>query len=99
MLAEQMRAWNQATEIRAFCQAARTRTGNAPPAADEAQWLQWAEAYAARLDPLHHALATPPDPPARRELLRELAKVDAYAYPWPFDADGRWVLPQEQPTD
>lgn len=36
-------------------------------------------------------------PPASREVLRELAKVDAYA--WPFDADGRWVLPQEQPTD
>ncbi|MFD0297698.1 hypothetical protein ACFWJS_41885 [Streptomyces sp. NPDC127061] len=99
MLAEQMGAWSQAAEIRAFCQAARARTGNAPIPAGEAEWLQWAEAYAARLDPLHHALVTPPDPPARREVLRELAKVDAYAYPWPFDADGRWVLPQEQPAD
>ncbi|MGW1233005.1 hypothetical protein [Streptomyces californicus] len=98
-LAEQMTAWNQAAEIRAFCQAARARTDSAPLPAGEAEWLQWAEAYAARLDPLHHALVTPPDPPARREVLRELAKVDVYAYPWPFDADGRWVLPQEQPAD
>lgn len=60
---------------------------------------EWAEAYAARLDPLHHALVTSPEPPARREVLRELAKVDAYAYPWPLDADARWVLSQEQPTD
>ncbi|WP_239697146.1 trichohyalin-plectin-homology domain domain-containing protein [Streptomyces sp. OspMP-M43] len=93
-LAEQMTAWNQAAEIRAFCQAARARTDSAPLPAGEAEWLQWAEAYAARLDPLHHALVTPPDPPARPEVLRELAKVDVYAYPWPFDADGRWVLPQ-----
>ncbi|MEU4180904.1 hypothetical protein [Streptomyces sp. NPDC026589] len=99
VLAEQMSAWNQAAEIRAFCQAARARTGNAPIPAGEAEWLQWAEAYAARLDPLHHALVTPPDPPARRGVLGELVKVDVYAYPWPFDADGRWVLPQEQPTD
>ncbi|MFJ2225658.1 hypothetical protein ACIOFY_37150 [Streptomyces anulatus] len=94
-----MSAWNQAAEIRAFCQAARARTDSAPIPADEAEWLQWAEAYAARLDPLHHALVTPPDPPAKREVLRELAKVDAYAYPWPFDADGRWTLPQEQSPD
>ncbi|MEU6955523.1 hypothetical protein [Streptomyces sp. NPDC045714] len=74
--------------------------GNAPIPAGEAEWLQWAEAYAARLDPLHHALVTPPDPPARRGgVLGELVKVDVYAYPWPFDPDGRWVLPQEQPTD
>lgn len=99
VLAEQMRAWNQAAEIRAFCQAARARTDSAPLPAGEAEWLQWAEAYAARLDPLHHALAMPPDPPAKREVLRELAKVDAYAYPWPFDADGRWTLPQEQSPD
>ncbi|WP_193564170.1 hypothetical protein [Streptomyces sp. L-9-10] len=99
VLAEQLSAWNQAAEIRAFCQAARARTGNAPIPASEAEWLQWAEAYAARLDPLHHALVTPPNPPASREVLRELAKVDACAYPWPFDADGRWVLPQEQPTE
>lgn len=99
VLAEQMSAWNQAAEIRAFCQVARARTDSAPISAGEAEWLQWAEAYAARLDPLHHALVTPPDPPARREVLRELAKVDVYAYPWPFDADGRWVLPQEQSPD
>jgi hypothetical protein len=32
-------------------------------------------------------------------VLRELSKVDTYVYPWPFDADGRWTLPPEQPTD
>ncbi|MGW3927522.1 hypothetical protein ACWECC_05400 [Streptomyces microflavus] len=99
VLGEQMRAWNQAAEIRGFCQAARARAGTAPIPAGEVEWLQWAEAHAAQLDPLHHALVTPPDPPARREVLGELVRVDAYTYPWPFDADGRWVLPQEQPTD
>ncbi|MFD7860157.1 hypothetical protein ACFV6B_38650 [Streptomyces microflavus] len=99
VLAEQMSAWNQAAEIRAFCQAARDRAGSAPIPTGEAEWLRWAEAYAAQIDPLHHALVTPPDPPARREVLGELVKADAYAYPWPFDADGRWVLPQEQQTD
>ncbi|MEU2674844.1 hypothetical protein ABZ622_39680 [Streptomyces sp. NPDC007164] len=28
--------------------------------------------------------------PAGREALRELARIEANAYPWPFDADGRW---------
>ncbi|MEV7380981.1 hypothetical protein [Streptomyces lydicus] len=41
----------------------------------------------------------PVDPPARPEVLRELAKIDAYAYPWPFDTDGRWTLPDDRPTD
>lgn len=67
--------------------------------AGEARWLQWAEADAARLDPLPHTLVSSADLLARREVLREVAKVDAYAYPWPFDAHGRWVLPQEQPAD
>ena len=88
-----------AGEILAFCQAARTRAGDAPVAADEADWLEWAEAYAVQLDPLQAPLRTPVDPPAGREVLRELAKIDAYAYPWPFDADSRWTLPDDRPTD
>lgn len=39
------------------------------------------------------------DPPAGREVLRELAKIDVYAYPWPFDTDGRWTLPDDRPTN
>ncbi|MFE7358319.1 hypothetical protein ACFU8Q_35740 [Streptomyces sp. NPDC057543] len=99
VLIEQIRAWRQADEIRAFCEAARARAGDATVAADEAGWLEWAEAYAVQLDPLRETLRTPVDPPAGREVLCELAKVDAYAYPWPFDADGRWTLPDDRPTD
>lgn len=98
VLNEQIRAWRQADEIRAFCQAARTRAGDAPNAADEAYWLEWAEAYAVQLDPLQEPLGTSVDPPAAREVLRELARIDAYAYPWPLDADGRWALPDDRPT-
>ncbi len=87
-LIEQVRTWQQAAEVRAFCQAARARAGDAPVATDEVEWLRWAEEYAEQLDPLRGPLRAPPDPPARREVLRELAKVDAYAYPWPFNIDG-----------
>jgi hypothetical protein len=99
VLSGQIRAWRQAAEIRAFCQAARARADDAPVSSDEADWLEWAEAYAERLDPLQDSLPTPPDPPAGREVLRELAKVDAYAHPWPFDTDDRWTLPGDRPTD
>ncbi|CAM5543083.1 hypothetical protein Sdia_48140 [Streptomyces diastaticus subsp. diastaticus] len=99
ILTGQIRDWRQAEEIRAFCQAARARAGEAPVATEEADWLEWAEAYAVQLDPLREPLRTPVDPPAGREALRELAKIDAYAYAWPFDADGRWTLPGDCPTD
>ncbi|MCX5562971.1 hypothetical protein [Streptomyces sp. NBC_00038] len=99
VLTGQTRAWRQAAEIRAFCQAARARTGDTPVATDEADWLEWAEAYTEQLNPLQSPLRTPPDPPAAREVLRELAKVDAYAYPWPFDADGRWTPPEDPRTN
>lgn len=99
VLTGQIRAWRQAAEIRAFCQAARVRAGDAQVAAGESNWLEWAEAYAGQLDPLQEPLRTPVDPPARREVLRELAQIDAYAYPWPFGADGRWTLPDDRPTD
>ncbi|MET9100755.1 hypothetical protein [Streptomyces antibioticus] len=98
VLTGQIRAWRQADEIRAFCQAARVRASDVPVAADEADWLEWAEAYAGQLDPLQEPLRTPVDPPAGREVLCELAQIDAYAYPWPFGADGRWALPDDRPT-
>jgi len=99
VLAGQIRAWRQAAEIRAFCQAARARANDAPVAADEVDWLEWAETYAEQIDPLQGPLCTPPDPSAGREALRELAKIDAYAYSWPFDTDGRWSLPDDRPID
>ncbi|MFE0904939.1 hypothetical protein ACFW3Y_17055 [Streptomyces rochei] len=89
ILTGQIRAWRQAEEIRAFCQTARARAGEAAVATDEADWMEWAVAYAVQLAPLREPLRTPVDPPAGREALRELAKIDAYAYAWPFDADGR----------
>ncbi|MEV6480090.1 hypothetical protein [Streptomyces sp. NPDC051576] len=98
-LIEQVRTWQQAAKIRAFCQAARAQADDTPAATDETEWLEWAEAYAEQLDPLQGPLRTPPDPPDGREVLRELAKVDAHAYPWPFDTDGRWTLPDDRPTD
>ncbi|MFI6475466.1 hypothetical protein ACIBL5_35125 [Streptomyces sp. NPDC050516] len=98
-LNEQVGAWQQAAGIRAFCQAARIRADGTPVPAEEEEWLEWAEAYAAQLDPLQHRLKTPPDPPAKREVLRELSQVDTYAYPWPFDADGRWTLAEDEPAD
>lgn len=52
-----------------------------------------------QLDPLQEPLRTPVDPAAGQEMLRELAKIDFYAYSWPFDADGRWTLPEDRPTD
>ncbi|WP_234444559.1 hypothetical protein [Streptomyces sp. NRRL F-525] len=98
ILRQQVRAWREAAEIRAFCQAVRARAGPSPVAADEAEWLEWADAFAAQLDPLQGPLRAPPDPPARSEILRELARVDAYAYPWPFGTDGRWTRPEDDPA-
>jgi len=74
VLTGQTRAWRQAAEIRAFCQAARrARTGDTPVATDEADRLEWAEAYAEQLDPLRTPLRTPPDPPAARGSLPHTA--------------------------
>ncbi|MCX4561458.1 hypothetical protein OHA02_35400 [Streptomyces phaeochromogenes] len=99
VLIEQVRAWKQAVEIRAFCQAASARADDASVPADELEWLKWAETYAAQLDPLRNPLRTPPDPPASREALRDLLKVDAYSHAWPFNTEGRWTLPEDTPAD
>ncbi|WP_236245667.1 hypothetical protein [Streptomyces sp. CC210A] len=98
VLVEQVEARHRADEIRAFCRAARTRADGASAAAGELEWLRWAEAYADRIDPLCAPLATPPDPPASREALRELLQGDLYAHPWPFDSKGRWTPPNEEVT-
>ncbi|WP_247196944.1 hypothetical protein [Streptomyces sp. GESEQ-35] len=99
VLTEQVRAWQQALEIRSFCHAARARVGDAPIPADEVEWLEWAEGYAARTDPLCSTLRTPPDPPANREALHELLKGNPHTYPWPFDAQDHWILPETDPAD
>ncbi|WP_406724544.1 hypothetical protein WJ438_07710 [Streptomyces sp. GD-15H] len=96
VLVEQVEARHRADEIRAFCRAARTRADGASAAAEELAWLQWAEAYADRIDPLSAPLVTPPDPPASREALRELLQGDLSAHPWPFDSKGRWTPPEEE---
>ncbi|MFI1314275.1 hypothetical protein ACH4TS_29710 [Streptomyces albidoflavus] len=98
VLVEQMEARHRADKIRAFCRAARTTAASASAAAEELEWLQWAEAYADRIDPLRAPLATPPDPPASREALRELLQGDLYTYPWPFDSKGHWTPPDEEVT-
>ncbi|MEV5546050.1 hypothetical protein AB0L35_07875 [Streptomyces sp. NPDC052309] len=98
VLVEQVRARLRADEIRAFCRAARTRADGASAAAEELEWLQWAEAYADRIDPLCAPLAAPPDPSASREALRELLQGDLYTHPWPFDSKGRWTPPEEEVT-
>ncbi|MGW3172990.1 hypothetical protein [Streptomyces sp. NPDC001153] len=80
VLIEQVKAWHQAVEIRAFCHAARAQADSASTLAVEPEWLQWAEEYAAKIDPLGSPLRTPPD---SREALRELLRGDLYAHPWP----------------
>ncbi|WP_406480569.1 hypothetical protein [Streptomyces platensis] len=96
VLFEQVDARHRAEEIRAFCRTARTKADGSSAAADELEWLRWAEAYADQIDPLCAPLATPADPPASREALRELLQGDLYAHPWPFDSRGHWTPPEEE---
>lgn len=49
-------AWSEAERMRAYCDAAETKHGNRP---DTAEWLAWARAYAAALDPLTDAPTMP----------------------------------------
>ncbi|MFC5253415.1 hypothetical protein [Streptomyces nigrescens] len=91
-----MEAWHRADEIRAFSRAARVRADGASASAGELEWLQWAEAYAERINPLSAPLRTPPDPPASREALREHLQGDLYPHPWPFDSKGCWTPPDEK---
>ncbi|UQI47178.1 hypothetical protein M1P56_23945 [Streptomyces sp. HU2014] len=96
-LLEQAQAWRQATELRALCQAAQARADDSVPAAEQ-EWLDWAEGYAAILDPLSSPLLAPPDPPASREALREFLRGDLHAHPWPFDSQGRWMPDTDEPS-
>ncbi|WP_308365811.1 hypothetical protein [Streptomyces sp. ISL-86] len=94
-LVEQVQAWRQADAIDAFCRAAHARADGVGSSEEELQWLQWAEEYAERIDPLRSPLRAPPDPPSSREALQEFLKGDLDSYPWPFDSRGRWSPPDE----
>lgn len=52
-------AWNQADQLRRYCDALATAHGEDP---NTAEWLEWAREYTARLDPLTTP-PTMPDPP------------------------------------
>ncbi|WP_201778859.1 hypothetical protein [Streptomyces sp. 150FB] len=88
VLTGQTRACPQAAEIRAFCQAARARAGDTPVATDEADWLEWAEAYAEQLDPRQTPLHTPPDPQAARRSLPHTAGTISAVLTWRPRRDG-----------
>ncbi|MEJ8650760.1 hypothetical protein WKI65_22495 [Streptomyces sp. MS1.AVA.3] len=96
-LVEQVKARHQADEIHAFCRAAHTRVHGASPAAEELDWLRWAEAYTDRIDPLCAPLATPPDPPASREALRELLQAIFTPTPGHSTAGGTGRRPKRKP--
>lgn len=96
-LVEQAQAWRQTIEIRDLCRAARSRTDD-PMSAAEQEWLEWAEAYAATLDPLSSPFLAPPDPPANREALREFLRGDLHTHAWPFDARGNWTPDTDKPS-
>ncbi|MFD4510069.1 hypothetical protein [Streptomyces sp. NPDC058457] len=85
VLAGQVEHWRLAEDIRAFCTAAR-QSGAAT------DWMEWAESYAASVDPLTTPLNMPSDPPAGQYDLREHFRGDLYAHPWPFDRSGGWTL-------
>ncbi|OIV37117.1 hypothetical protein BIV57_12795 [Mangrovactinospora gilvigrisea] len=97
-LTGQLQRWRRAAEIRAFTEAVRDRRGETVSAAEQ-DWLRWAEEHASAIDPLSAPLLAPRDPPADRFTFRELVRGDLYAHPWPFDDEGNWVLPEDEPTD
>ncbi|MFC8663962.1 hypothetical protein [Streptomyces sp. NPDC057199] len=92
VITDQVGRWRLAEDIREFCSAAR-QSGAAT------DWTQWAEHYAASIDPLTTPLNTPPDPPAAQHNLREHFRGDTHAHPWPFDKDGRWTLIDDATED
>jgi hypothetical protein len=62
-LRDQITAWHEVRSIRGYTEAMKaTLTGMPDDARGEAEaWIEWAEAYAARLDPLIRKLAVPAD--------------------------------------
>jgi len=62
-LRAQVRAWQEATAIRDYCQALEAhQAGTAAVSETAAQWIAWARAYADSIDPLPHTPGLPPDP-------------------------------------
>ena len=67
-LRAQAGAWREADELRRYCKAIEAAHGGHP---GTAEWLAWARAYAARLDPLAEAPTMPDPPEATAEALQE----------------------------
>jgi len=75
VLADQIKAWQLADDIRSFCAAIRARLLPQPAEHDHhdhvedevdlddiSAWLAWAEAYADQIDPVRHPTGMPDDP-------------------------------------
>lgn len=62
-LRDQISAWHEVRSIRGYADAMKdTLAGMSDDSRDEAEaWIEWAEAYAVRLDPLARKLAVPGD--------------------------------------
>lgn len=69
-LRAQAAAWREADTLRRYCDAAQAAWGEHGPTA---QWLTWARAFIAELDPLRQPVAAPaavePSPEALQEYL------------------------------
>lgn len=55
-----MTAWKRTQDVRAFAAAIREALAPIDEGSKPAEWLTWAEAYAARIDPLRRDSTTPP---------------------------------------
>ncbi|HXE43838.1 MAG TPA: hypothetical protein VN635_01440 [Conexibacter sp.] len=67
-LLAQAQAWNQADQLRRYCDALAAAHGDNPKTA---AWLTWAREYAARLDPLTEPPGMPESPEATPEALQD----------------------------
>ncbi|MEU8132132.1 hypothetical protein [Streptodolium elevatio] len=94
----QVDQWSLAEKIRAFCAKAESRFPENTPKAT-AEWLSWARHHADSLDPLTSPPTAPADPPATIRALEEHLHGDLRAFPWPYDAQGRWIAKEDHPDD
>ena len=67
LLRDQVDAWHEAERVRRYCDAVEEAFGNEPATAE---WLGWARAHAAGLDPLAQAPVEPEPPEATPEALQ-----------------------------